>query len=264
MSALAGWFKSKEGLPLGMAAMSLETAERYQAEAGNYNIRDINGGALIGVAYVGVAEQPEVIENLYARKFTSPADRWTWLKGWMPKDMSISNWFAGCGLDRIVARACLAEVTALEDYNPFTAPVECTDNLIGATVGGVTDCIDQTPEISAYVNSLRKSRTEGDGIMLTRYLSHEITKTGADNTMNGLARLPYDIHSAFVTTGGNEALYLVRSHDSERFKNSNRLPYLHWSKYAGGIIFANLADQLQTMGTDSKANKVEEGTVVKF
>lgn len=265
MSALAGWFKTKEGQPISLAGVGLEAAERFQREAGRRNIRDEKGNSRLGIAFPVEQEIERIAENKYTKIMQSSASRWVWLKGWLPENLTIRGWFANCGLDKIVARSCLAEITSHDEYFHFTAPVEVTRSLIGATVGAITNCVEDTPEIAQYVARNRQQHEEGDGIMLTRYLAQKSLEKGTEIAMQSLASLSFTVNSAFIDVSGRtEKLYLVRSRNLQTDEYRNRPPYLHVDDLNDGIVFATLSVQLLAMKQTATPKAIEENVVLMF
>lgn len=265
MSALVGWFRTKEGQPISLAGVGLEAAEKFQKEAGKRNIRDQSGKSRLGIAFPLEQEIERIAANEYTKIMESPARRWVWLKGWLPEDLTIRDWFSNCGLDKVVARSCLAEITSHDEYFHFTAPVEVTRNLIGATVGAITSCVEDTPEIAQYVARNRQQHEEGDGIMLTRYLAQKSLEVGTDVATQRLSSLAFTVNCAFIDpTTQPEKLFLVRSKNLQNDEYKNRPPYLHVDDFEDGVVFATLSVQLLAIKRAAVPKALAESTVLTF
>jgi hypothetical protein len=264
MSALVGWVGGKEGQPLSLACQGLEIAENHPVLSKNHVIRDKNGQSRIGLAFLPEKTSiPGSVQNKFTKLFTSPIPDWIWLKGWLPSDMTISDWFAGSGLAETTAIACLAEITSYDNYLPFSAPVEVASHLIGATVGLVTDLVNHVPDVKKFAIENRERPEDGDGIILTRYISQESSKRGMVETSDWLSRLPFGIKSVFFELSADETIvYLVRSLNSVEPNPFFGKPNLHYLTSRGTLCFSTLAEQLSALDLNGIVTPVNIGSVI--
>lgn len=270
MSAISGWFRTKESLPAQLAFNALQVTEEQSLAAGKDNIRDRRHGvsrfalAAHSDQYFPLPDHlPKPAKKSEAFSYEEKETKWIVEKGIIPELMSVED--AGHRFAAsLKASSLLGEITPGDRcMTKFSCPTDIYKGVLFGIVGYIST--ELFTDLGKDINRRAwKEEPDADeiteGILMMRHLLKH-PDADIEEICQKLVSLPYSLHCVFMDEDTSRlALLRSREHSSREGKES----YLYWTALSQGIAFASTAEALQQINPAANPVSVAESSYKIF